>query len=103
MIANQAKTALTLGGLLALGGCCSTAPEYQYQCDDGHQFAASFFGQEKALITVDDGREIELKRVRSASGAKYMSYDQMLVLHTKGDGAILVVNEISQSSCRVMK
>ncbi len=102
MIANQAKVALTLGGLLAIGGCASTAPEYQYQCDDGHQFAASF-DQEKALITVDDGREIELKQVRSASGAKYMSDDQMLVLHTKGDEAILIVNEISQSACRVTK
>lgn len=102
MIANQAKIALALGGLLALGGCASTAPEYQYQCDDGHKFAASF-EQEKVLITVDDGREIELKQVRSASGAKYLSDDDMLVLHTKGDEAILLVNEISQSACHIVK
>ena len=102
MIAKQAKIALTLGGLLALGGCASTAPEYQYQCDDGHQFAARF-EQEKARITVDGGRELELKQVRSASGVRYLSDDQMLVLHTKGDEAILIVNEISQSTCRITK
>ncbi|MGI9948890.1 MliC family protein [Vibrio hyugaensis] len=102
MIARHTKIALAFGGLLALGGCASTVPQYKYQCDDGHQFAASF-EQEKALIIVDNGREIELQQVRSASGAKYLSDDDMLVLHTKGDEAILIVNEISQSACHIVK
>ncbi|WP_050904731.1 MliC family protein [Vibrio campbellii] len=102
MISLPAKITLTLGSLLVLGGCTSNVPEYQYQCDDGHQFAACF-EQEKARITVDGARELELKQVRSASGVRYLSDDQMLVLHTKGDEAILIVNEISQSTCRITK
>ncbi|MGR5232842.1 MliC family protein [Vibrio rotiferianus] len=102
MILNSSKAALVFGGLLVLVGCSSSVPEYQYQCDDGQQFAASFT-QDAALIKTNHGREIELKQVRSASGARYLSDDHMLVLHTKGDEAILIVNEISESACRIKK
>ena len=42
MISLPAKITVTLGSLLVLGGCTSNVPEYQYQCEDGHQFAARF-------------------------------------------------------------
>ncbi|WP_240703758.1 MliC family protein [Vibrio rotiferianus] len=105
MILKPSKAALILSGLLVLAGCSSSAPEFQYQCNDGQQFAASFTedAEDAALIKANNGSVIELKQVRSASGARYLSDDHMLVLHTKGDEAILIVNEISQSTCRIKK
>nr|WP_038883566.1 MliC family protein [Vibrio rotiferianus] len=102
VILKPSKAALILSGLLVLAGCSSSAPEFQYQCDDGQQFAASFT-QDAALIKTNNRSVIELKQVRSASGARYLSDDHMLVLHAKGDEAILIVNEISQSTCRIKK
>ncbi|MET2900672.1 MliC family protein [Vibrio rotiferianus] len=102
VILKPSKAALILSGLLVLAGCSSSAPEFQYQCNDGQQFADSFT-EDAALIKANNGSVIELKQVRSASGARYLSDDHMLVLHTKGDEAILLVNEISQSTCRIKK
>ena len=102
MIAEPSKIVAASVVVFLLGGCASATPEYQYRCEDGQQFSARF-EQEKAQITVDGGREIELTQVRSASGVRYISDDQMLALHTKGDEAILVVNELSQATCHITK
>ncbi|MDP3745906.1 MAG: MliC family protein [Phenylobacterium sp.] len=87
------RPALTLVGLLALGGCASVMPEdatdapMTYACAGGKRFTAAYaLKGDKARVTAG-GVAYSLPHVRSGSGARYAKAG--VELSTKGDEALL--------------
>ena len=84
-----------------LVGCASHSPQsYQdsFLCEPGEVFQATL-ARDVAHIMFNQ-KERTIPRVRSASGAKYISDDKAYRLFVKGSEALLMVEEIGRASCR---
>ncbi|MCC4799773.1 hypothetical protein BCT30_10880 [Enterovibrio norvegicus] len=79
-----------------LTGCTSSLPHH-YDCQDGIGFNA-MVTSESALIRFK-GKERDIPRIRSASGAQYESEDKKTGLYTKGEEAMLVWDEQTLRYC----
>lgn len=83
-----------------------------YQCDNRRSIEASFYrGETKtsaepdkpptpggsATVTLSDGRILNLKQTISADGVRYANADDSFVLWSKGNGALVLENNIEKS------
>ncbi|NAX18212.1 MULTISPECIES: MliC family protein [unclassified Vibrio] len=75
-----------------------------YQCRSGEHFDVAYIEQQSAVLRIAD-REYTLIQIPAASGAKYVIDDseqtqpQTVLLHTKGDEALLEVGSTTYQGC----
>ncbi|PRQ64127.1 MliC family protein [Vibrio sp. V01_P9A10T6] len=75
-----------------------------YQCRSGEHFDVAYIEQQSAVLRIAD-REYTLIQIPAASGAKYVIDDseqtqpQTVLLHTKGDEALLEVGATIYQGC----
>lgn len=84
----------------------------EYACNEGKSITASFFEDGKApkvgegetpvptgraLVSLSDGRDLDLKQTISADGVRYANEDESLVFWTKGNGALVLENNQEKS------
>jgi len=86
---------------LVLAGCAAAAPKQQhtYLCDGGRQGMVAFSG-ESALLTFA-GESFELRRVPSASGARYNGVRASVF--SRDDEALIEVDGQQLGPCQEIK
>ncbi len=86
----------------------SPIAQITYNCNDGKTISASFFkGETKTvkpgeppvpagsvMIVLSDGRSFDLPQTISADGGRYANADESFIFWSKGDGAIVMENNI---------
>jgi len=85
---------------VVLAGCSAPAPmsyNDSYLCETGEEFQATL-EQDVAHIMFAQ-KELTIPRVRSASGAKYISDDKEYRLFAKGNEALLMIEGDSFRGC----
>ena len=86
--------------LVSISGCVSSSSiSYQdsFLCEAGEEFQATL-EQDIAQIKLNQ-QEYTIPRVRSASGAKYVSDDRAYRLFAKGNEALLMIEGESFRGC----
>lgn len=91
------KKLLILGVGALMVGCTSTLPQ-QYQCDDLGIFNG-MISFDEAMLEIN-GETRTLKRVRSASGAKYELDEPYTLLFAKGGEALIEWNGKDYRNCQ---
>lgn len=78
---------------------CATSASYNdsFLCETGEEFQATL-EQDVAHIMFNQ-KELTIPRVRSASGAKYISDDKTYRLFAKGNEALLMIEGKSYRGC----
>ena len=98
---NFLRAVLLIAGF-SLAGCISHPDQkrvYSYTCADGYQFTTSYARDEESLLFTDAEREVKLKQIRSASGARYTDGEEF-VLVTKGLMAFIrLEGEVIHAEC----
>ncbi len=80
----------------------------QYHCDFNKGFQVAFAGSESAILKLDK-KKYQLKQVLAASGCRYILDDaskalkNFVMLHTKGDEAMLKIGERLYRNCKIEK
>jgi len=95
-------TRVLLAACLALAGCAGApggAKEAAYLCEGGRMAYAAFSGDSATVRLANDS--FELKRERSASGARYGN--ARATLHTKDDEALLTIDGRQLGPCQEVK
>jgi len=65
-----------------------------FVCDEGKEIDVLFF-EDKAQISLSDGRNFTLLRGISASGARYVNEAETFVFWNKGDTAFIQENDVN--------
>jgi membrane-bound inhibitor of C-type lysozyme len=89
-----------IAACLLVAGCAgATGQQRTYLCDGGRLVAISFSG-EAARVRLPN-EDLELRRVPSASGARYSS--ERATLHAKDDEALFALDGRELGPCQEVK
>jgi len=74
----------------------STSEAVSYSCNAGKSIVATYKDKEVGL-KLSDGREMNLTQTVSADGVRYANTDESFVFWSKGDGALVLENNVEKS------